>query len=236
MEEKMSGTEINIPCSDGSMMGYLSMPPSGSGPGIVVMQEIFGVNQVMRDITDGFAAQGFIALCPDLFWRLEPGVNITDKSKAEWDKAFALFGKFDRDKGVQDAQATLNALRKIKGCTGKAGTAGFCLGGLLAYLTATRTDTDAAVGYYGVNIPDFIGEVPKITKPLMLHIAGKDGFVPPPAQKAMHAGLDGNKSCTLYDYPDQDHAFARMGGEHYDADAARLANERTIAFFKKHLA
>ncbi len=232
----MSGTEISIPCKDGSMMGYLSMPKSGSGPGVVVMQEIFGVNQVMRDITDMFAGQGFVALCPDLFWRIEPGVNITDQTKAEWDKAFSLFGKFKSDTGIEDVAATIAALRKIKGCNGKAGTVGFCLGGLLAYLSAARTDADAAVGFYGVSIPDFIGEASNIKKPLMLHIAGKDGFVPPPAQAAMHAGLDGNKLCTLYDYPEQDHAFARMGGEHYDGDAAKSAMSRTVSFFKTHLA
>ncbi len=232
----MSGTEITIPCKDGSMMGYLSMPKSGSGPGIVVMQEIFGVNQVMRDITDTFAAEGFVALCPDLFWRIEPGINITDKSKAEWDKAFSLFGKFNRDTGINDVAATIDTLRTIKGCNGKAGTVGFCLGGLLAYLSATRTGTDAAVGFYGVSIPDFLGEAANIKKPLMLHIAGKDGFVPPPAQAAMHAGLDGNKFCTLYDYPEQDHAFARMGGEHYDQTAAKSAMSRTVDFFKKNLA
>ncbi len=232
----MSGTEINIPCKDGFMMGYLSMPQSGAGPGVVVIQEIFGVNQVMRGITDMFAAQGFVALCPDLFWRIEPGVNITDKSKAEWDKAFSLFGKFNRDTGAADVAAALSTLRTIKGCNGKAGAVGFCLGGLLAYLCATRTNTDAAVGFYGVAIPDFLDEAPNIKKPLMLHIAGKDGFVPPPAQAAMHAGLDGNKLCTLYDYPEQDHAFARIGGEHYDEAAAQLAMSRTVSFFKTHLA
>jgi len=232
----MSGTEINIPCKDGSMMGYLSLPKSGSGPGVVVMQEIFGVNQVMRDITDMFAAEGFVALCPDLFWRIEPNINITDKSKAEWDRAFSLFGKFDRDAGVHDISATIACLRAIKGCNGKAGTVGFCLGGLLAYLSATRTGTDASVGFYGVSIPDFLAESKNISTPLMLHIAGKDGFVPPAAQDAMHKSLDGNKLCTLYDYPDQDHAFARMGGEHYDDGAAKQALSRTVGFFKTHLA
>ena len=107
----MAGTEITIPCKDGSMTGYLSMPKSGTGPGVVVMQEIFGVNQVMREITDMFAAEGFVALCPDLFWRIEPGVNITDKSKAEWDKAFALFGKQQSDGhpgSIHEPSAVLN--------------------------------------------------------------------------------------------------------------------------------
>ncbi len=232
----MSGKEITIPVDGGQMMGYLSMPKSGTGPGVVVMQEIFGVNQVMRDITDQFAAQGYVALCPDLFWRIEPGINITDKTKAEWDKAFSLFGKFNRDTGIRDVASTIAALRKTPGCTGKVGTVGFCLGGLLAYLSATRTDADAAIGYYGVSIPEFAGEAANIKKPLLLHIAGKDGFVPPAAQAAMHAALDGNKHCTLHDYAEQDHAFARVGGEHYDKTAATMAMSLSLAFFKSHLA
>lgn len=231
----MSGTEITIPCPEGEFMGYLSKPASGSGPGLVVIQEIFGVNQVMRDITDGFAAKGFVALCPDIFWRIEPGVNITDQSKAEWDKAFSLFGQYDRDAGVADISATISALRTTDGCSGKVGTVGFCLGGMMAYLSATRTDADASVGFYGVNIPDLLDEAAHITKPLMLHIAGKDGFVPPDMQQAMHAGLDANPLCTLHDYAEQDHAFARAGGEHYDAAAAELAMDRTIALFNEHL-
>ncbi|HAD25360.1 MAG TPA: carboxymethylenebutenolidase [Alphaproteobacteria bacterium] len=231
----MSGEEITISTPDGDFMGYLSKPASGSGPGIVVIQEIFGVNQVMRDITDDFAAKGFVALCPDLFWRIEPGVNITDQSKAEWDKAFSLFGQFDRDKGAQDVAATITTLRGLSGCTGKVGTVGFCLGGMMAYLAATRTDADASVGYYGVNIPDLIDEAGNISNPLMLHIAGKDSFVPPEMQQAMHAGLDGNPHCTLHDYPEQDHAFARKGGEHYDAAAEALAMQRTLDFFQKNL-
>ncbi|MSP43555.1 MAG: dienelactone hydrolase family protein [Alphaproteobacteria bacterium] len=232
----MNGSEIRIQCDNHYMSGYLSMPKSGSGPGVVVIQEIFGVNQVMRDITDMFAEQGFVALCPDLFWRIEPNVNITDQTKAEWDKAFSLFGKFNRDTGMKDIAATIASLRRIKGCNSKVGTVGFCLGGLLAYLSATRTAADAAVGFYGVSIPDFLEETKNIKTPLMLHIAGKDGFVPPPAQQAMHNRLDGNKLCTLHDYPEQDHAFARMQGEHYDEAAAKLAMSRTISFFKTHLA
>ena len=164
----MSGSEITISTPDGNFMSYLSKPAGGSGPGVVVIQEIFGVNQVMRDITDDFAAKGFVALCPDLFRRIEPGVDITDQSKEEWDKAFSLFGQFDRDKGAEDVAATITTLRDMPECTGKVGTVGFCLGGMMAYLSATRTDADASVGYYGVNIPDLIGEASNISKPLML--------------------------------------------------------------------
>jgi carboxymethylenebutenolidase len=219
------------------MRGYLSKPATGSGPAIVVIQEIFGVNAVMRGVADGLAAQGYVALVPDLFWRLEPGVDITDQSDAEWKKALDLMQRFDVDKGIEDIQATITLLRQqpdiVKG--GKVGAVGYCLGGLLAYLTATRTDSDASVGYYGVNIPAFLGEAGRIRRSLMLHIAAEDGFVPKPAQEQMIAGLGDNPWVTLHRYDGVDHAFARPGGKHFDAAAAELANKRTADFFRRTL-
>jgi carboxymethylenebutenolidase len=231
----MSGSDVTITTPDGAMGGYLASPGSGRGPGLVVIQEIFGVNKVMRDLADGFAARGYFALVPDLFWRVQPGVQLTDQSKAEWDQAFALMNKFDPDSGVKDIQTTINHLRKHTGSTGKVGDVGYCLGGLLAYLVAARTDTDASVGYYGVNIQKFLGESKNIRKPLMLHIAGKDSFTPPGAQKEIVDGLKGNSHVTIHTYPQMDHAFARVGGEHYDHASAELANGRTATFFRQHL-
>jgi carboxymethylenebutenolidase len=229
-------TEVTIRAADGgSFKAYLATPKSGKGPGILLIQEIFGVNKVMRDLADGYAAQGYAVMCPDIFWRQEPGVDITDQTKAEWDKAFKLFQGFNVDKGVDDLKATLTALRNHAACTGKVGSVGYCLGGKLAYLMATRSDCDADVGYYGVGIQDLLGEAKSIKKPLLLHVANKDGFVPPEAQAKVKSALKGNSQVTINDYPEQDHAFARVGGEHYDKAAADLANKRTADFFKKHL-
>ncbi|MFN4310118.1 MAG: dienelactone hydrolase family protein [Ferrovibrio sp.] len=228
---------IEIQAHDGGRFtGYLAEPAGGKGPGILVIQEIFGVNKVMRDICDGLAAQGYIALCPDLFWRQEPGVDITDKTKAEWDKAFALFGGFNLDKGIEDLKASLSVLRKLPGCNGKVGTVGYCLGGRLAYLMACRSDVDAAVGYYGVMLQDHLAEAKNIKKPLLLHCATEDKFVPKDAQAKIAAELKNYPLVTRLDYQGNDHAFARVGGEHYDKAAADLANSRTAEFFKKHLA
>lgn len=231
----MTGQEIAIRGADGDFMGYLASPDSGRGPGIVVIQEIFGVNKVVRDIADGLAARGFFALAPDLFWRLQPGVQLTDQSDAEWQQAFGLMKRFNPDKGLEDIQASIDTLRAMPGVNGKVGAVGYCLGGMLAFLAATRTDCDASVGYYGVNIQDRLGEAPAIKHPLMLHIAEADQFVPPPAQDKIIAGLKDNPLVTLHVYPAMDHAFARAGGKHYDKAGADLANNRTAAFFREHL-
>ena len=222
----------------GSFSAYLAMPSKTPAAGLVLIQEIFGVNKVMRDLADNFASQGYIVACPDLFWRIEPGVQITDKSQAEWDKAFALMNKFlpDFAKGVGDIQSTISHIRGMKECTGKVGTVGYCLGGSLAYATSFFTDSDASVGYYPVQIDDFLGQVPNIKKPLMLHIAENDGFCPAESQKKIRDALATNKLCTSHTYSGVDHAFARIGGANYNDAAAKQANDRTSAFFKQHLA
>jgi carboxymethylenebutenolidase len=230
--------EITINAADGgSFKAYIATPAAAAAPGIVVLQEIFGVNQVMRDLCDGFAAQGYVAACPDLFWRIEPGVQLTDKSQAEWDRAFELMNAFlpDFEKGVGDIGATIAALRGHDACNGKVGTVGYCLGGSLAYASSCFTDTDASVGYYPVQIEQSLELAANIKNPLMLHIAEKDGFCPPEAQTRIKDGLGSNEHVTIHSYPGVDHAFARIGGANYDAEAANAANERTAAFLAANL-
>jgi carboxymethylenebutenolidase len=229
------GQEIRIGASDssGDFMGYLATPASGTGAGVLVIQEIFGVNHDVRAKCDAWAAAGYIALAPDLFWRQQPGVALNTLDEAEWQQAFGFYNGFDIDAGVADLQASINALRARS--TGNVGTVGFCLGGCLAYLCAARTDADANVGYYGVGIEKRLDEAAHIRKPLMLHIAAADSFVSAEAQAAIHRGLDAHPQVSLYDYAGQEHAFSRIGGTHYDAASAALAQERTAALFSKHL-
>ena len=227
---------ISIDTGDGLMNAYLALPPGGHGPGIVLIQEIFGVNEVMRDLADGFAAQGYVVACPDLFWRIEPGIDISDKTEAEWARAFDLFKTFHVEHGVRDLRATLAALRTHPACNSKVGAVGYCLGGKLAYLMAAHTDVDCSVGYYGVGLQDMLSEASQIHKPLMLHIAGRDEFTPPAAQAKIHAALDVHPHVTIHDFPSNNHAFARVGGAHYDVDEALIANGLTHDFFKRHLA
>ncbi len=228
--------DITIQGSDGSFGAYLAVPTRNPAPGVLVAQEIFGVNQVMRDVCDWLAGAGYIACCPDIFWRIEPGIQLTDKTEAEWARAFELFQLFDVDKGIDDLQAGLSHLRQHEACNGRVGSVGYCLGGKLAYLMATRSDVDSSVSYYGVGLDELLEEAGNISQPLLLHVASEDKFVPKAAQDKIKAGLAGHAKIDLHVYEGNDHAFARTGGEHYDAAAAQLANQRTLDFFKETLA
>jgi carboxymethylenebutenolidase len=229
----MSTAQITIQGKGGPFGAYVAKPASGSGPAIVVIQEIFGVNFWVRSVADYYASQGFVAVAPDLFWRIKPGIELDDRKPDELQEGFKLFGEFNVPTGVEDIQMTINAAREMS--TGKVGAVGYCLGGLLAYLTATRTNSDATASYYGVGIDGFLAEAPAIKKPTLVHIAGEDSFVSPEAQVKINEGLKGNKLVSVYNYPGMNHAFARTNGENYNTDAAKLANDRTLKFFKKNL-
>jgi carboxymethylenebutenolidase len=228
--------ETTITAADGgTFTAYVARPAAPRAPAIVVIQEIFGVNKVMRDIADDLAAAGYLAICPDLFWRIEPEIQLTDQSEAHWKRAFELYNAFDVDSGIKDIAATIDHVRGDGGCSGKVGAVGFCLGGLLAFLTATRTDADACATFYGVGIERYLGEAERLATPVLLHIAEADQFVPKEAQAEIKRGMGNHPMVEIHTYPGRDHAFARKGGEHYNADDAALAERRTLAFFRANL-
>jgi carboxymethylenebutenolidase len=230
----MAGQDIHITAGHGggSFSGYLAVPASGSGPGLVLAQEIFGVNGTMREVADYYAEEGYVVLVPDLFWRQQPGVQL-GYTPDDWQKAFGFYQGFNEATGVDDLQAAITTLRarpEMQG--GKVGVLGFCLGGKLAYLAACRTDADVAVGYYGVGIEAALDEADKIRCPLLLHVAELDKFCPPEARARIVQGLQGRAGITVNVYPGVDHAFARSGGEHYHRPSALMAHERSIAALK----
>jgi carboxymethylenebutenolidase len=220
---------ITVQTSDGtgSFSAYLLEPKSKPAGVVVLIQEIFGVNQAMRDTAAWVADLGFIAVCPDLFWRIEPGIDITDKSEAEWKRAFELFGKFDQVKGIDDLQATVAAARKLPGANGKVATMGYCLGGRLAFMMAEQSDADMNISYYGVGLDNLLGDLGKVTKPLVVHIADKDEFVPPEGRAKVVEAVKSHRQIGCYVYPNADHAFARVGGVHWDGRSAAIANGRS---------
>ncbi len=217
-----------------SFNAYIARPEAEPKATIIVIQEIFGVNAGIRQKCEKMAADGYLAIAPDLFWRLKPGIDLDPDVEPEFNQALEWMGKFDQDAGIRDIQATINYARKAEGAR-KIGCVGYCLGGRLAYMAAARTDVDATVGYYGVGIDGLLSEKHAIANPLMLHIPTQDGFVDKATQSAMHKGLDDHPRVTLYDYEGLDHGFATEVGKRRDEQAANLADARTSSFFASHL-
>lgn len=229
----MASTTIDSLDGSGSFTAYRADPEGSPRGAIVVIQEVFGVNEGIRRKCDSWAAKGYVAYAPDLFWRIESGIELDPDVPDQMQYGLGLLGKFDQDKGIEDIEATIRSARAATG--GKVGAVGYCLGGRLAYMTAARTDSDATVGYYAVGIDGLLTEKHAIANPLMLHIAGDDGFVSPEVQAKMHDSLDDHPRVTLYDYPGENHGFATEMGKRRSEAAAQLADNRTAAFFADHI-
>ncbi len=208
-----------------------SAPPRGA---IVVIQEVFGVNAGIRARCDRWAEAGYLSLAPDLFWRIEPGIELDPDVPEDFKQGLATMQRFVFDTGMRDIEA---AIRYARGETdgGKVGVVGYCLGGGLAFLAATRTDADAAVGYYGAPIPGYLGESHAIGRPTLLHFAGTDHFIGPDKLAQIHTALDPNPHVTIEEYAGVDHGFATESGKRRDDAAARLADGRTADFFAEHI-
>jgi carboxymethylenebutenolidase len=230
--------QISIQTTDGVFDCYVARPAAAAAqaPVIVIIQEIFGVNAGIRAIADGYAAKGYIAIAPDLFWRAQPGLELAESNPDDVTKAFAMYNAYDVEKGVQDIAAVVTTARTLAGASGKVGVTGYCLGGLLTYLAAAGTDADAFAAYYGGGIDQHLDKVARITRPLLVHLAGDDAYIGADAQAAIQGALAGKPDTEVHIYPGCDHAFARPGGAHHDAAATTLANARTDAFFQRHLA
>jgi carboxymethylenebutenolidase len=231
----MATTAIETLDHDGRFDAYLAEPAATPRGAIVVIQEIFGVNEGIRRKCDHWASLGYIGLAPDLFWRLEPGVELDPDVPEEFQQALGLMQRLDQDKAIADIEAAIRHARSRLPEGGRVGCVGYCLGGRLAFMTSARTDIDAAVGYYGVGLEGLMGEKHAIARPLMLHIAGADHFVTPDKQALIHQGLDDHPRVTIHDYPGEDHGFAAEMGKRRSEEAARLADRRTEAFFAEHV-
>ena len=231
----MSGQYIEVAAQDGgAFAAYLAKPAQGSGPGLVLLQEIFGINPYMKSMADRYAEEGYVVLVPDLFWRMKPGV-VLGYGEADFKEALRYNEKLDEDKALSDVTATLAALRALPEQAGKVGTIGYCLGGRLAMLAAARTNVDCAVSYYGVGLDKYVDEIPAITCPMVFQFAANDAFTPPATREKIQAALASNPLIEHYVYPDCDHAFATPGREHFNKPAAMMAYSRTMAMLRKVL-
>jgi carboxymethylenebutenolidase len=231
----MRTRNVTVPTRDGEIGCYIAIPDGPPAGAIIAIMEIWGVNDTMRHHAHEFAEAGFVCLVPDLFWRQEPGVELSDGRPEDVEKAFDLYYGFDYDLGVRDMEDIAAWLKTQPECNGLVGAVGYCLGGKLCYLMCCRTDIDCAVGYYGTYIEHNIREVGNLHRPFMLHMAMKDRWVQAEVNELLERKLSPNPLVTIHKYPGADHAFARFGGKTYSKPEADRALALTLDFFRAHL-
>src|ERR1700675_1809421 len=226
---------ITVKGHDGTFAAYIARPKTSPAPAVVVLQELFGVNADIRATCDELAGQGFIAIAPDLFWRQEPGVDLCLRCGSAWQRGLQLYAAYNRDAGAKDIMETVRTAVELPESTGKVALLGYCLGALMAFITAARYEVDAAVAYHGGDTEKYLGEVGGLHAPLLMHLGEEDEFISKTAQAEIKAALAKKPNATVYSYPGQRHAFSRHNGMHYNAAAAALANARTSEFLNQQL-
>jgi carboxymethylenebutenolidase len=226
---------MSVTGQDGTFTAYIARPEELPAPAVIVLQELFGVNADIREKCDELAEEGFIAIAPDLFWRQEPGVDLSVRSEPDWQHGLRLYQGYDRDAGVRDIKDTIDTVAKMPECTGKIAVLGYCLGALMTFLTAVRHRVDAAVAYHGGDTEKYLGELEGLHAPVLMHLGEDDEFISKAAQAEIKAALASKPNAIVYSYPGQSHAFSRHNGAHYNAAAAALANRRTCQFLKQQL-
>ena len=229
----MNGRDTSITAGDGGRFGaYLALPKSAKAPGVVIIQEIFGVNDHIREVVDEYAAAGYLALAPDMFWRIEPNVQL-GYTPEEVQKARAYRPKFDLDLGVRDIEATIKAMRAIPECDGKVAVVGYCFGGLMAYLTAARTDVLAASCYHGGGIDGFLGEAQAVRCPIQFHFGSKDAAIPAEVWDQVRGAFAGRADAEVFVYEGAQHGFNCTRRASFDPEASKLARARTMEMLRK---
>jgi carboxymethylenebutenolidase len=226
----MTSRSIDIQANDGnSFKGYLALPPTGTGPGLVLIQEIFGVNSHIRAVADQYALDGYVVLAPDVFWRVEREVDI-GYSQADMQKGIELKQKMDFALAIQDLTSTVNTLRALPECSGKVASLGYCMGGLLSYLCAANAGVDAAVCYYPGGIETQLDQAEKIKYPILFHFAEKDHFISKAAVAAVKNAFAGRKNVAIEVYPEVDHGFNCWERPAYHQKTAALAHGLSLSF------
>ncbi len=229
----MNAEWIKIRNADGEYQAYLSLPPGGTGPGLLLFQEIFGVNEHIRAVADQYALAGFVVLAPDVFWRDAPRVELA-YTGADRDRAMALVTALDKEAAGRDMFSSLAALRARPEAKGKTGVIGYCMGGRFAYLMAAYSDVDAAVAYYGGGIQGQLELAPRIKCPMQFHYGALDKNIPPEAVDSVRAAMAG-KDAQVFVYDQADHGFNCWARSMYHAPSAALAHARSLEFFARHL-
>jgi carboxymethylenebutenolidase len=223
----------------GTFEAFCAVPDSGQGPGILLFQEIFGINDNMRGLAEKLAAQGYVVLVPDMFWRLEPRFERKDESG--FGDALEMVQRFDLELGTTDITSTHAHLSGLPSCTGKVGAVGFCLGGTLTFAAAARSRVDgkgidAAVSYYGSGNNDLLPLMDQVTCPILFHYGQDDPFIPEEKVVEVEQAIAGHPNAELHRYAGAGHAFSNWDAPSmYQAEAAELAWGRTLDHFAQHL-
>lgn len=226
---------LTVKTTDGLFEAYVARPVRKRAPAVVLIHEIFGVNLDLRQTADALARQGFIAVCPDLFWRQEVGVDLDPAAPDAFPRAVSLYATFDPDQGVRDIGATLRAVRRMPGSNGRVGLMGFCMGGLLTFLTTARIGDRACIAYYGGGTETHLGDAFDARTPVIMHLGEDDEYISVEARDRIVAAFWDSPHIQIFTYPGQGPAFARHRGRGYDAATARLANARAVSFFERQL-
>ncbi|MTV37577.1 dienelactone hydrolase family protein [Duganella radicis] len=224
---------IDIETSDGTFGAYLSLPRGGKGPGIVLLQEIFGVNQHIRNVADQYAADGYVVLAPDLFWRQRARIELGYDGE-EWKQAYALMQATDFAKAQQDVGATAKALRGLVG-EARIASIGYCFGGRLSYHTAANGLVDAAIAYYGGGIQNALERAPEIKVPLLMHFGAADSHIPLAAVKSIAERFDSNEQVEIHVYDGAEHGFNCNHRGSYHQRAAAEAHGHSLIFLSENL-
>jgi carboxymethylenebutenolidase len=224
--------EISIATAGANaLVGWLA-PAAEKGPGILLLQEIFGVNDHIRFLARRFAERGFPTFAPDLYWRLKPKVSL-GYSQTEAATAFDLYRRFDVESGVEDIGKALAVLREHPACDGRVVIIGYCLGGLLALLAAARNKPNGVVAYYGVGIERHLSDLRLVSCPALLHFGDNDTHVPAAAITQIRDVAEAISTLTVAVHAGAGHAFANeQRPNFYHQNAAQTADEMTFRFLR----
>ncbi|MFZ9081490.1 MAG: dienelactone hydrolase family protein [Burkholderiaceae bacterium] len=232
----MSSEWISVASSDGGQFeAYISHPPAGRGPGLLLVQEIFGVNEHIRAVADQYAADGYLVIAPDIFWRQAPRIELGYTAEG-FERGLALLGGLDIHRTGSDLQRAVEAVRHFDSCSGLVGSVGFCMGGLLSYVAAARAGVDTAVCYYGGGIHDHLGLASDISCPLLFHFAAKDSYIPNSAVESVRKVFSGRDNVRVITHPDVDHGFNCWQRPSWHQPTAARARGQTLVHLSETLA